>query len=604
MKENHLSEMVQTLKHRGPDANDYYFDREQGWGIGHTRLSILDLSTRANQPMKSQCGKYIIAFNGEVYNFKQLRKKLSNEYNLSFRTTSDTEVILEAFVHWGSEFVDELNGMFSIAIYDLEHNEYYIWRDRLGIKPLYYYLDEDVFLFSSELKSLLIHDVFNHSIDYEALGSYLQLGFIPGDRTAYTKIWKLEPGSFLKVSSNLKVQIERYYQIDAKYRNNIISEEKPALNQTRSIIENAVSKRLVSDVPVGSFLSGGIDSTLITAIANEYYEGQLKTFNIGFSNAVFDETKYAREIAKYLGTDHHEYILNESEAIELLADHNNTFDEPFADSSAIPTMLVSKMAKQEVKVALSGDGGDELFFGYGHHVWAKRMSSPWFDLVRGPLRICMMALGNSRYKRVSHLLKRPENGDDTIHIFSQEQYNFSIGEIPRYCKEGVSPFCYVNSVSNRHLNAIERQAHFDLTNYLPEDLLVKVDRSSMKFGLEVRVPLLDHELVEYAVNLHQNLKIRNGVSKYLLKQILFNYVPAKYFDRPKWGFSIPLGRWLKGELAYLMEDHLNQKRLDETNIFNTKEVLKMVHRFKRGDDFLYQRIWQIIVVQKWLKEYH
>jgi len=368
---------------------------------------------------------------------------------------------------------------------------------------------------------------------------------------------------------------------------------------------NSVEKRLISDVPYGTFLSGGIDSSLVTAIAQKVDSKPIKTFSIGFKESKFNESGYARKVAEYLKTDHHEYTVSHNDALELIDELDERFDEPFADSSAIPTMLVSKMAKQHVTMTLSGDGGDELFHGYGSYTWAKRLSNPLIKYTRKPVSFALSALP-SRYKRVAKLINYKNRRQLPSHIFSQEQYFFSRTELLK----NLSPdFLEDFTLKEKHhdirhaLTPAENQALFDFNYYLKDDLLVKVDRASMKYALETRVPLLDHNIIEFAVNLSPDLKIKKGIQKYLLKQVLYDYLPKEYFDRPKWGFAIPLNQWLLNELSYLIDTYLNKDIIEKYGIISIDYVTKLIHQFRhKNTNYLFNRLWLLVVLHKWLEK--
>ncbi|MBX2842849.1 MAG: asparagine synthase (glutamine-hydrolyzing) [Flammeovirgaceae bacterium] len=625
-----LQSFTSTLKHRGPDAEGLYFDEKDGIGLGHQRLSILDLSDGANQPFESNCGRYLIVYNGEVYNFQELKNQVLAFKNqkkplqttesqsleeteeiavggeLEFKTTCDTEVIVESFALWGPNMVSRLNGMFAISIYDKEEKKLYLFRDRLGIKPLYYYQEEKSFVFSSELKSFKkLLPKTSLGLNKQAIGDFLHLGFIPGNHSIYEKIKKFPAGHFAIIESG-DMKLLSFWEPDTKITNKVFSDDEKAKKNLKSILESAVEKRMVSDVPLGTFLSGGIDSSTVTAIAQNLSSQPVKTFSIGFKEAKFNESQYAREVAKKLKTEHHEFILSEDEAIGQVENLLNIYDQPFADSSAIPTLLVSEMAKKHVTVALSGDGGDELFMGYGMYNWAKRLDNPMLQSFRPLIYTYLKYSGSQRNKRAASLFDFDSNTDLKSHIFSQEQYLFSQKELnnnlltDKY-KE-VERFKAEFEINGREIDIQEEQAFYDLKNYLKDDLLVKVDMASMHHSLEVRVPLLDHRIVEFALNLDSQLKIKKGSAKYLLKEVLYDYLPKSLFDRPKWGFSIPMGNWLKKQLFYLIEKYLDKNVIVQYKIVKLEAVEKLKKDFLNGADFLYNRIWALIILHKWLME--
>jgi asparagine synthase (glutamine-hydrolysing) len=489
--------------------------------------------------------------------------------------------------------------MFSIAIYDKITNQLHIFRDRAGIKPLYYYYHNQQFTFSSELKGLKVLDL-SLSINKTAVYQYLHLGYIPAPYSIYNNIYKLEKGFYLKIDTTGLTK-KAFIQINDIIQEEIIEDESVAVKQLDKLLNQTIRNQLISDVSIGTFLSGGIDSSLITAIASKDKEN-LNTFSIGFKEKAHNESEYAQNIAKYLDTNHHEFIVSYNDALHLIESLTGIYDEPYADSSAIPTLLVSKMASKHVKVVLSGDGGDELFMGYGAYLWAERLENSFLGLGHNSASL-LLNLMPSKYKRISKLLKYDDNTDLKSHIFSQEQNLFSQSELKKLVKNVTENFTspgYENL--KRSLNSMEKQALFDIDYYLPDDLLVKIDRASMQFGLEVRVPYLDNEIMQFALNLSPNLKYNNTTAKYLLKEVLYKYIPSSYFNRPKQGFSIPLQSWLKNELNYLIDKYLNTETVEQFGIVNEKEVQKLKINYLKGRDYLYNRIWLLIILHKWLKE--
>jgi asparagine synthase (glutamine-hydrolysing) len=600
---DNLWEFNLLQSHRGPDNNDVFFDDYAG--LAHQRLKIIDLSKNADQPMLSHCKRYVMIYNGEVYNFSEILSQIKQvDPSFSPISTSDTEIVLQAFVIWGKDFVHKLNGMFAIAIYDKETRELLLVRDRIGIKPLFWFHSNGIFAFASEIKALEKTPEIkkNLSLNKIAINEFLHLGYIPGTHCIYNEIHKLQPGH-AGIFSNGEFNVYSWWKAENIISKDIITDEEHAFSELKRITESAVSQCLVSDVPFGTFLSGGIDSSLVTAIAQKYSSKPINTFSIAYNDSKYNEAVYAKKVASYLETNHHEFEVNQNEALEWIPSLMDIYDEPFADSSALPTLLVSKLAKQHVTMVLSGDGGDEMFMGYGAYKWAKRLNNPLMPLIKYPASILLKA-GNSRMQRVSHLINYSKKSNIRSHIFSQEQYFFARNEISSVLNhEFVNSFELSEDFLNlsRKLSAAESQALFDLNYYLPDDLLVKVDRASMKFSLETRVPLLDYRLVEFALNLSEDLKIKNNTSKYLLKKLLFEYLPKEYFDRPKWGFAIPLGKWMKNELKSFSEDWLSDDLIKKHEIFDVKYINKLKKGFyNNNQDYLYNRLWQIIVMQMWL----
>ena len=598
-----IGQMTMALAHRGPDAHGVWVDAAATMALGHTRLSIIDLSTGANQPFYSHDNRYVVVFNGEIYNFQALRNELSERHGVTFRTTSDTEVLVEAFALWGKGAAARLEGMFAAIIADQQTGKVYLLRDRAGKKPLFYFQSGTTLAFASEMKALLRDPEIRQAakINRDVFTTFLHLGYIPGPATIYENIFKFPAGHIGECDASLRIYARPYWQLQDHLSDVILTDAVQAKDTLRTLLHDAVAKRMISDVPLGAFLSGGTDSSLVTAVAAAQRSTPLKTFSIGFEESKFDESRYARAVAEHLGTDHTAYTLSEKEALGILETYLHHFDEPFADTSAIPTMLVSRLARQQVKVVLTGDGGDELFQGYGAYTWANRLDRPGMGLLRAPLRGVLKAAGTSRLERIGHLLGSPL-GSVRSHIFSQEQYFFSQQELDTYAN-GFTPFRYQDTTdSKQRFTAGERQALFDLEYYLRDDLLVKVDRASMYYALECRSPLLDHHLVEFAFSLDASLKVRDGRSKWLLKELLREYIPSELVDRPKWGFSVPLATWLKGDLRYLVERYLSPDAVVAAGVLDAGYVSQLVKGFLGGKDYLYNRLWVLIVLHKWLHD--
>lgn len=603
-----LTSMTMALSHRGPDAQNTFFNDTSTVGLGHTRLSIIDLSCEANQPMISDDGRFVIVFNGEIYNYRSLRRDLEKlDTSLKFQTNSDTEVILHGFAHWGENIAAKLQGMFAFAIYDQRKNKLFFCRDRIGKKPLYYFRDKDRFVFASEIKALVKSPAIkaNLSVNYEALYTFLHIGYIPEPHSIYTSIHKFPAGHFAFVEDDFSLHPKAFWNVVNDHSANKQWTDREAKDQLNSVLSNAIQDRLVSDVPLGSFLSGGTDSSLITAIASRLKSDKLKTFSIGFSESKFNEGEYAKRVASYLHTEHHAYTLSESEAVNILEAYLQHFDEPFADTSAIPTMLVSKLARDHVTVALAGDGGDELFLGYGSYDWATRLASGWVKALQSPLSFAFRNSRNDRLKRISFLLEKVKEDQKRSHIFSQEQYLFSRKEIiHKLMLSSKDPFGMLeyNDPISTDLSESEKQALFDIQFYLKDDLLVKVDRASMFYGLECRNPFLDYNVIALAHKLPVHMKKRGKEHKWILKEMLKEYLPDDLIYRPKWGFSIPLAKWMKNELAYMIEKYLSRESVEEIGIVKYPYIHELKNAFAKGDNFLYNRLWVLIVAHKWLYE--
>lgn len=597
LAEEDLRAMTGAIAHRGPDADGFFLDGPLG--LGHRRLSILDLSDSANQPMSSDDGRYTMVFNGEVYNFKEIAKELGE----AMKTTGDTEVLLKAFIRWGEDFVSKLNGMFALAIWDKEQQSLFLARDRMGIKPLFVCRMGDTIAFASEIKSFTASGKVkaNLNLNEQALYHYLYQSFIPRPFTAYREIEKLPQGSFAWLR-NGKLSVQKFWSPEQKLNPSTISNPKEAIDELEGLLRSSVRYRMISDVPFGAFLSGGIDSSTVCALAQAESQSKLKTFSIGFKESKFNEAPFAKEVASALDTDHTEFILSEKEALDLFPEILKTYDEPFADSSSIPTMLVSKLARESVTVVLTGDGGDELFHGYGSYQWARRLSNPLLKLGR-PLLKPMLSMAGERFQRAGKVIDYPAESTLKSHIFSQEQYAFSEAELEKLWKKASGLRLDEEMVGlGRKLNPVEQQALFDLRYYLPDDLLVKVDRASMKYSLEARVPILDHRIVEFAMNVDPGLKLREGGSKWLLKQVLYRHLPASLFERPKWGFGMPLVHWLQGPLAHWLDEYLSPELVKQAGFVDLQFVNQLKALFSGGKTYLYHRLWLMVLLHKWYRE--
>lgn len=597
-----LRNMTNALVHRGPDASGFFI--EGPVGLGHRRLSIIDLSEAANQPMHSHCQRFVMVFNGEIFNFREILAQIRKEMpGFEPRTASDSEVILQAFIMWGKEFATRLNGMFAIAIYDRKASKLFLFRDRIGVKPLYYYYDGVRFAFASELKALVAVDAIQKelSLNRKAISLFLHLGYIPFPHTVYNEIGKFPAGSHATVEKD-SMRITPWWQLHSKIKSTVIFDQVEALEEFERLLESSVRYRLISDVPYGTFLSGGIDSGLVTAMAQKINSGPLNTFTIGFAEAKYNEADHARTIASHLGTRHHEFIITEKETLDWLPRFFENYDEPFADSSGIPSMLLAHMARRHVTMTLSGDGGDELFMGYGSYRWAERLGREYPNFLRNAAA-GLLELGNRKSQRAALLFRYPDRESFKSHIFSQEQYFFTGNEVQKLLGENEAFVSIPENYPNlaRELRPAEQQALFDLHYYLPDDLLVKVDRATMASSLETRVPLLDYRLVEFAMNLDYRLKVKNSQPKWLMRQLLKKFIPPELFERPKWGFAMPLRKWLKTDLKFLASDYLSEQALNNTGVLNPAPVKKLLNLFyDKRKDYLYNRVWALIVLQRWL----
>ena len=571
---------LKGIEHRGPDASGIFESENLRLQLGHTRLAIIDLKEASNQPFYSGDSRYVLVYNGELYNYRDL----ANKHALSLRTNSDTEVIVELYAKLGTAFLSELNGMFAGAIYDTATDVLFLFRDRLGIKPLYYFDNGEQFAFSSELPALL-EMIPKPGVNQQSVADFLHLGYIPEPNTLYENVFKFPSGSYAEYKDG-KLKINSFWRPEDWILSAVHSDEVKILKQTEEILRDSVRLRLMADVPFGTFLSGGADSGLISALAADISPERINTFNVSFEDAVFDETPFAKKMAQIIGAKHHTIRVSRSEVLQNLDFGLKLVGEPFADSSVFPTMAVSKFAAQHVKMALSGDGGDELFMGYGAYTWADRLNNPFLKTGRKAIAAALRMKGGNRNRRAAHVFDFGSKDSIQSHIFSQEQNFFSATEVQKL--SGQSPVQYrPNPNRNRKLTAAEEQAFYDLTHYLKDDLLVKVDRSSMRYGLEVRVPFLDHRLVEYSLNIDPALKRKNGEQKYLIKKIMERYYPKELIYRQKWGFSIPMEKWLKDA------EFFSEINTPNTTFNTTYESLNNRHSKNSDESYLYNRLYAL-----------
>ena len=617
-----LDRMTDRLTHRGPDDRGTRIDKEYGYvlGMGHRRLSIQDLSPLGHQPMSFE--HLDLVYNGEVYNFAEIRLRLERE-GYTFVSHSDTEVILKAFHRWGLKAVHDFIGMFALALHDRRLQKLYLLRDRTGIKPLYYHRTEDFFCFGSELKAFHEHPAFEKTVDGDGLACFLRYGYILTPYTIFRNTYKLEAGCWLEFDlKHRSVRIEKYWDVYECYnRPKAEMDEEEALEKLESLLENAFAYRMVSDVPVGVFLSGGYDSTCVTALLQKKASRPIKTFTIGFEAEGFNEAPLAKEYAKILGTDHHEHICTESDAMEIIPDLPDIYDEPFGDSSAIPTTLVSRIAKQEVDVALSADGSDEIFAGYNKHF---SESARYEAYARVPRAVGLMAhrilpgLGHPFFESLNRRTLKIPNFRNKVHKFSDMIGNPSLGYIfdrsnhyftDREIRELIrrefdieTAFDSMNQVEDIN-DPISKILAVDYKTYLPDDILTKVDRATMSVSLEGREPFLDHRIVEFAAQLPIDLKYRNQTPKYLIKKIVHKYIPQSLIDRPKKGFSVPITQWYDNTLRELFSDYLRPESIRDVGILDAKSVANLLERYEKGEKFLIKQIWFVFVFQMWAKRW-
>ena len=610
-----LKKMTDKLYHRGPDSSGYSFYslNKYNIGLGHRRLAIIDLSQRGHQPMKFD--NLEIVYNGEIYNFREIRVELE-KYGYSFFSNSDTEVVLKAFHKWGIEAVHKFNGMFAIAIYDKQNHKLILIRDRTGIKPLYYYYKDGLFMFASELKSFHENPYFKKEIDIKAVVLFLQYGYIlePYSIFKYTK--KLRAGHYLEfdISSQRLKEVKYWDVIDfySKPKLNITEEE--AIEEVERILKSAFEYRMVADVDVGLFLSGGYDSSCVAAILQSNMSRKLKTFTIGFKEKSYDEAPYARKVAEYLGTDHTEYYCSPRDALEIIPKLPEIYDEPFGDSSAIPTTLISRLARRSVKVALSADGGDETFGGYDKYTFALFYLKIISKIPFIKILATMMDYINPeyipyfnktynfpvRYQKVKSILrvKKIKNILQILKIVSQYFLEEELYKLLKVDKRNFD--VNLNFDLDFDADDISKMLAIDYKTYLVDDILVKVDRATMSVSLEGREPLLDYRIIEFVSRLPSDYKIRNGEKKWILKRIVHKYLPKELMDRPKHGFSIPIFEWFRKELKEYLLYYLSEDRLKKREIFNYQNIIKLRDEYLEGKKINVHKLWFILMFEMWM----
>lgn len=598
-----LHNMNDTMVHRGPnDFGIWQSDFGTGAiGLAQRRLSILDLSELGHQPMFSKDESRVIVFNGEIYNFKELREELEKS-GYQFVSDCDTEVLLSAYLKWGEAMVDRIDGMYAFAICDQEKGKVFFARDRIGKKPLYYYWDGTSFIFASELKAIAAHPYFKKELNTKVLGEYLCYQYINEPDTIYCNTYKLPAGHQMTFDGK-QITIKKYWDIQKRYEElsqNRILDYKTCKQGLKDVLYESVKRRLVADVPVGTFLSGGIDSTLVTAIANDM-KSNVETFTIGFDDKERDEAEYARQTAKYLGTNHHEMYVSEQDMLQMLQDMCYYFDEPFADPSQIPTMLVSKLAKEHVTVALSGDGGDEFFCGYSMYdfvYYAKKLDG----IAGAGNAVLSNPLGEQIKKKLpgsARALLENRDKNYKTQLFADLPANF----VSKMLKNPIGEVKYEVEKQLTMPNWQERRMLLDMVTYLPEDILTKADRSSMKYSLEMRCPILDTGVMEYSFAIPHEYKYRNREKKYILKDVLYDYVPKEMMDRPKNGFGVPLGKWLR---TYLKEEvaRVSEKAfIEKQGIFCYDAIRELIEIVDHSDKKPYPKLlWAYYVFQLWYME--
>ncbi|MGB7042670.1 MAG: asparagine synthase (glutamine-hydrolyzing) [Xanthobacteraceae bacterium] len=613
--------MAKSIAYRGPDDQGIWTDGECETALVHRRLSIIDLSAAGHQPMLSADERYVISYNGEVYSFQPIAAELAARGH-KFRGHSDTEVILESFAVNGIEAtLKRMIGMFAVALWDRRDRTLTLMRDRLGIKPLYWAKFGNTFLFGSELKALRAHPGWTPRIDQSAVAAFMRHNYIPAPRTIYEGVYKLEPGTVLTQPWRSEPNISRFWDARSVARdgshNPVEGSDAELTEQLESLLKDAVSRRMIADVPLGAFLSGGVDSSTVVALMQAAKSGTVKSFSIGFDIEGYNEAPHAAAVARHLQTDHTELTVTSKEALDVIPRLADFYDEPFADSSQIPTYLVSAMTRKYVTVALSGDGGDELFAGYNRYQLTQRF---WRSLslmpraVRKGAAAALTAVRPDRWTQILSALPsrlRPPQAGDKVHkaaavlrldsadaVYRRLVSHWEPSEIMPQVAEPRSILDDA-TVAKDFPDLLERMQFLDLVTYLPDDILTKVDRASMAVALEARVPLIDHRVVEFAWRLPENVKVRNGTSKWLLRQVLNRHVPSELIERPKMGFGIPLGEWLRGPLRDWAETLLNEQRLRQAGLLDAGMVRRYWADHLDGRRNWQYLIWDVLMLEAW-----
>ena len=616
--------MADALVHRGPDGHGIFLDQNTGIALSHRRLSIIDLSDQGHQPMTSLCGRFTITYNGELYNTHELASDLVRR-GRRFRGHSDTEVLLEGCAEYGIEnFIKRVNGIFAFALYDSVSRALWLCRDRMGVKPLYYGRFANRLIFGSELKALIRHPAFSRQIDRNAVAAFLRNNYVPGDCSIYEGVDKVPPGTLLRFDANAQQHAIRYWSLTEVAKKGIsepIARPDDAQGELTSLLQDAVKRQMVSDVPLGGLLSGGIDSSLVVAMMQRASAKPVETFTIGFAAREFDESVHAAAIARHLGTSHHEVHLSPEDAMAIIPDLPGIYDEPFSDSSQIPTCLLSRVVRRNVTVALSGDGGDELFAGYRRYGQMRRLARILeclpIPVVRG---LCQMALfmpesgwqAASRWVPLAHqttgLAERGQNLARRLIENVDEVYPYM------HCHWPDPGIVMVGDLTSSALldeteargilnTPVSRWQYLDMLHYLPDDILVKIDRASMAASLELRVPLLDHRVVEYSWKIPEAMKTNGTDGKIILRRILADYIPPHLFERPKMGFGIPLSDWMRGPLNSWIEDLINPGMVEKHGILNSEAVWKVWQEHRSGTHDWGYWLWDLVSLQAWLEEH-
>ncbi len=623
--QDHVVAMACTLEHRGPDDSGFWLDESAGLALGFRRLAIIDLSPNGHQPMQSSSGRWVVVFNGEVYSFAELREELTAKGH-RFRGHSDTEVVLEACEQWGVvEAVKRFIGMFAMALWDRRERRLYLVRDRLGIKPLYYAWAGRTLLFGSELKALRAHPAFDAEVDRDALSLFMRHNYVPAPFSIYRSARKLLPGHILCISDGGRIEDSCYWdarQVAIRGQQQILPEDPEGIReQLEQILRDSVKRRMVADVPLGVFLSGGIDSSTVAALMQAQSEGPIRSFSIGVNESGYNEATYAGRIASHLGTNHTELYVTAKETMDVIPRLADLYDEPFADSSQIPMFAVSQLTRRHVTVALSGDGGDELFAGYNRYVWTPviwRWVSRVPGYFRAPAANILRAVPPEFWEKLAAIVpskRRPNGVGDKVRKLAETLAKPTPDAVYRQLVShwlngepvlnAVPPQSILDdqSLPSDFPDFVSRMQFLDLVTYLPDDILTKVDRASMGVGLEARVPLLDHRVVEFAWRIPPELKVRDGQGKWILRRVLERYVPPSLFERPKKGFGVPVGAWLRGPLRDWAEDLLDETQIRNAGYLNPAPIRTRWREHLSGQRSWEYHLWDVLMFQAWLRRW-
>ncbi len=622
-----ISDMTDTLVSRGPDSGDIWQDPDMPLALGHRRLSIIDLSPAGAQPMESALGRYVIVFNGEIYNFKSLKTELEKNHNVKFKGNSDTEVLLASIEQWGfRQTLKKISGMFAFALWDRKHKALFMACDHMGKKPLYIGWSGSTLVFGSELKALHAHPDFRPDISRPSLTSYMRFGYVPSPLCIYKDVWKIPAGNMiaidltmLRAGQDLIPLMESYWSHkDAliKSRENPIENTDNIVAEFEELLSTCVKDRMISDVPIGAFLSGGIDSSTIVALMQKHSNRAVKTYSIGFEEVGYNEAEQAKAVAKHLNTDHHELYIKPKDAIKVIEILPQIYDEPFADVSAIPTYLVSKFACKNVTVALSGDGGDEMLGGYNRHIsgpkaWdiseaiPPRLRTPFAKTIRSITPKIWQKMRPNRPQfgfhmhKLADIMEKQTQGDAYLSLISKWSK-------PRACVidgyEDIIPLVDPDMQIDG-LSFAEEMMYWDSMSYLNADILTKVDRASMAVSLEVRAPLLDIRIYDYVWRLPIDVKIKDRTGKWLLRQVLNNHIPKSLYERPKQGFCVPIDEWLRGDLKDWAEDLLDEYELRAQGFLDYIHIQKLWNAHKKGRGNHTDKLWSVLMFQSWYRKW-